>query len=322
LVREALYERVPECDNGSEVEPDKEDVARVMAVSVIVIPDAVASSLNDADGVATLWLIVKLCDAVWYETVLLMLVWLWDPEMAAEKDSFDVDKVNVSLRDFVRALEAVRFDLDEVEETSWLGDWVSVSVLSTARVCVASCVGVGDPVSGLAVSWPLLDADGVNEPLLTVPLYDAVPNERVLALVTVPLKDAVFLLDTLRSETVSLIESLAEAVGSHVSDKVPYTEGDAVRFLADFDGLNECSEEKDSAVALKFAELDPDTVQDDSLDGDLNDCDGVPDANGNVELIENDRECRSWEALNVAEWSDGECCSLGLSLGDASNDAV
>jgi hypothetical protein len=81
-----------------------------------------------------------------------------------------------------------------------------VSVLSIARVCVASCVGVGDPVRGLAVFWPLLDADGVNEPLLTVPLYDAVPTERVLALVSVSLKDAVFLLDTLRCETVSFIE--------------------------------------------------------------------------------------------------------------------
>jgi hypothetical protein len=50
--------------------------------------------------------------------LLLLVVWLLDPEMAAEKDSFDVDKVNVSLRDVVRALEAVRFDLDEVEETS------------------------------------------------------------------------------------------------------------------------------------------------------------------------------------------------------------
>jgi hypothetical protein len=53
-VTDALYERVPECDNDSEVEPDKEDVARVMAVSVVVMPDADASSLNDADGVATL----------------------------------------------------------------------------------------------------------------------------------------------------------------------------------------------------------------------------------------------------------------------------
>jgi hypothetical protein len=95
-----------------------------------------------------------------------------------------------------------------------------------------------------------------------------------------------------------------------------------VWLLADFDGLDECSEEGDSAVALKLAELDSDTVQDDSLDGDSNDNDLVADANGNVALIENDRECRSWEALNVAECAEAECPSVGLLLGDASNDIV
>jgi hypothetical protein len=128
-----------------------ESVAPKVAVGVPVTSDTVTLLLNEADGVATLWLIVKLWDAVSGEPVLVVVLDL--------------------LREWVITAVAVILDGDELCECDALSDGVwPVPVTRRSTVSVAIFRGVSDRVMALTVCLVLCDSERVRAVLLVVKL--------------------------------------------------------------------------------------------------------------------------------------------------------